>query len=136
MQTQIQNETQLAEWVREQFQKANKHLAEKGVLFDSVVTEESRYLAPFVAIWKLKDRQGKYYWVISGDVPTDFILAENAKDARGALKHFSLHWQLTAENIQTTNGLAEQDKAFASVLVKAAENLYQMVEDDAIWQTA
>ena len=28
-----------ATWVREQFQKANKFLAENGVLFDSVITE-------------------------------------------------------------------------------------------------
>jgi len=35
-----------ATWVREQFQKANKFLAENGVLFDSVITEESRYLMP------------------------------------------------------------------------------------------
>ena len=38
-----------ATWVREQFQKANKFLAENGVLFDSVVTEESRYLIPYLA---------------------------------------------------------------------------------------
>ncbi|MBT4882928.1 MAG: DUF4826 family protein, partial [Glaciecola sp.] len=38
------------QWVREQFQRANKHLAENGVLFDSVVVEESRYLAPYVAV--------------------------------------------------------------------------------------
>ena len=40
------SEEQRAEWVREQFQKANKFLAENGVLFDSVTTEESRYLMP------------------------------------------------------------------------------------------
>lgn len=47
------DQEQLAQWVREQFQKANKHLAENGVLFESVVIEDSRYLAPMVAVWKI-----------------------------------------------------------------------------------
>jgi hypothetical protein len=68
------SQEQLSAWVKEQFQRANKHLAEKGVLFDTVVTEESRYLAPFVAIWKIKALDGKFFWVISGDVPADFAL--------------------------------------------------------------
>ena len=55
-----------ATWVREQFQKANKFLAENGVLFESVVTEESRYLIPYLAVWKIKAMDSKRYWVISG----------------------------------------------------------------------
>ena len=48
-------QAQQAEWARIQFQKANKHLAENGVLFESVVTDESRYLAPYLAVWKIKE---------------------------------------------------------------------------------
>ena len=66
------SEEQRAEWVREQFQKANKFLAENGVLFDSVTTEESRYLMPYLAVWKIRAMDGKQYWVISGDLPTDY----------------------------------------------------------------
>ena len=55
-----------ATWVREQFQKANKFLAENGVLFDSVITEESRYLMPYLAVWKIRAMDSKRYWVISG----------------------------------------------------------------------
>ena len=58
------SEAQLSEWVREQYQRANKHLAEQGVLFESVATEECRYLAPVVAVWKIKSTEGKYYWVL------------------------------------------------------------------------
>ena len=81
------------QWVREQFQRANKHLAENGVLFDSVVVEESRYLAPYVAVWKIKSQQGKFFWVLSGDLPADYIPFDTAPDVRSALKHFSLSRQ-------------------------------------------
>jgi len=88
-----------ATWVREQFQKANKFLAENGVLFDSVVTEESRYLIPYLAVWKIKSMDSKRYWVISGDLPSDYTSVDNAKDAKEALRHFAMHWQLKAENL-------------------------------------
>ena len=76
-----------ATWVREQFQKANKFLAENGVLFESVVTEESRYLIPYLAVWKIKAMDSKRYWVISGDLPSDYTSVDNAKDAKEALRH-------------------------------------------------
>ena len=80
---------QRSEWVREQFQKANKHLAENGVLFESVVTNESRYLVPYLAVWKIKDTNNAMYWVMSGDLPTDYIAESTAATARDAIKHFA-----------------------------------------------
>ena len=41
-------------WQRECFQNAQKHLAEKGVIPQTVVEKESRFIAPLVAIWKFK----------------------------------------------------------------------------------
>ena len=63
---------QQKEWVREQYQVATKYLAEQGLVTESVVVEESRYLVPLLALWKLKALDGSYYWVICGDVPSDF----------------------------------------------------------------
>lgn len=121
------------QWVREQFQRANKHLAENGVLFDSVVVEESRYLAPYVAVWKIKSQQGKYFWVISGDLPADYIPFDTAPDVRGALKHFSLSWQLKAENIHATNGIDETQQNYAKLLADRAISLYQLSEKQDLW---
>lgn len=121
------------QWVREQFQRANKHLAENGVLFDSVVVEESRYLAPYVAVWKIKSQQGKYFWVLSGDLPVDYIPFDTAEDVRSALKHFSLSWQLKAENIISTNGIDETQQNYAKLLADRAISLYQLSEKQELW---
>lgn len=121
------------QWVREQFQRANKHLAENGVLFDSVVVEESRYLAPYVAVWKIKSQQGKYFWVLSGDLPADYIPFDTAEDVRSALKHFSLSWQLKAENIISTNGIDETQQNYAKLLADRAISLYQLSEQQELW---
>ncbi|MGL6123443.1 MAG: DUF4826 family protein, partial [Shewanella sp.] len=45
------------EWVRTQFQKANRFLAEKGVIPSKVLADDSRYLAPYMAIWKMESKR-------------------------------------------------------------------------------
>lgn len=132
--TSINNQEELSTWVREQFQRANKHLAENGILFNSVVTEESRYLAPFVAVWKIKANDKKYYWVISGDVPCDFIPYESEKTVRAAIRRFSFIWQIKAENIIKTQGNDKVQQNFAKLLINKAENLYDMQADEKVWQ--
>ena len=115
-----------ATWVREQFQKANKFLAENGVLFDSVITEESRYLMPYLAVWKIRAMDSKRYWVISGDLPSDYTSVDNAKDAKDVLRHFAMHWQLKAENLINAEGADDTQKAFGALLINRAESLFAM----------
>lgn len=126
----------LSQWVREQFQRANKHLAENGVLFESVVTEESRYLAPYVAVWKIKTTDNKYYWVISGDVPCDYLPYELEKTARAAIRHFSLLWQVKAENIRKTDTTDQTQLDFAELLESRAEGLYDIQAEESLWENA
>ena len=128
------SQEEMSSWVREQFQKANKHLAENGILFDSVVTEESRYLAPYVAMWKIKSTDNQYFWVITGDLPTDFMSYENEKTARAAIKHFSLMWQMKAENIRRNENASDEEKALADMFVSRAEGLHRIQAQDELWK--
>ncbi|MCC2615326.1 DUF4826 family protein [Aestuariibacter halophilus] len=128
------DQQQLQEWVRAQFQKANKFLAENGVLFDAVITEDSRYLAPYLALWKIKAQDKSMYWVMAGDLPTDFMAYGNASTARDALRHFSMSWQVKAENIRRTAADDKTQLAFAQLLEARAENLYTMSQQDSLWE--
>lgn len=127
-----------SQWAREQFQKANRFLAEKGIIPNKVLVAESRYFAPYVAVWKIATtRPSKtVYWVISGDLPTDLVAADVAKDAREVLRHFSLAWQLKAENL-IQNGLRDNtQKQYAGLLISRAESLFAMYQDEKVWQKA
>jgi hypothetical protein len=122
---------QQQQWIREQYQVATKYLASQGLVTSSVSTEESRYLIPFMSVWKLKVLDGSYFWVICGDLPSDHNLLNIAKNAREAVRHFSLKWQLQAENL-----LEEGDKTqeeFAQLLIEKANNLYDVVQEDKLW---
>ncbi|WP_417658345.1 DUF4826 family protein [Pseudidiomarina sp.] len=127
-------EEQISEWVRAQFQAANKYLAEQGIITDRILSKDSRYLVPHVAVWKFTTQDKKTLWVINGDVPTDIIGDKAAKDARDAMRYFALRWQMQAEGVlqQATNE-PEQQK-YAQYLINRAENLYQLSESKEMWQ--
>ncbi|BAJ01788.1 DUF4826 family protein [Shewanella violacea] len=131
-----QQEQLRQEWIREHFQKANKFLAEKGIIPSKVIADESRYLAPYVAVWKMESKQPKKqtFWVMSGDLPSDYVDVKVAATAREALRHFSMMWQLKAENLIKTGAIKEPTQAkFAQLLVSRAESLYQIHNDEKLW---
>ena len=126
-------EQQIAQWQRDTFENSQKHLASKGIIPQSVFDKESRYLAPFFAVWKIKSQNGKSYWVISGRLPTDHVEVTAAATARDAIRHFSFQWQLKADEI-VQSGIKEQTQLdFANLLVNRAHGLYEFYEKDELW---
>lgn len=132
-QTEQWSEAQVNDWVRSQFQKANLHLAEKGVLMDSVAVQDSRYLPPYVAVWKINALDKQSYWVISGDLPTDHIELKAAENARDALRAFSFRWQIKAQQLVDAGIEAQTAVDYANLLVNRAQSLYQLFESEKIW---
>ncbi|GLS84672.1 DUF4826 family protein [Paraferrimonas haliotis] len=131
----IENEEQEAQWAREQFQKANRFLAEKGIVPGQVKLSDSRFLAPALAVWKLSSEQPKgEYWVVAGEVPTDFVKASAAATARDAIRYFSLQWQIKAQQLIDTGAVKDPTQAkFAQTLVSKAEALYRLHDNNKLW---
>lgn len=128
-------EDEIIAWSKEAYQRATGFLAEKGVVTETVSMENSRYLAPVIAIWKLKSTDGKWFWVICGDVPTDLLTEESADDPRSAVRAFSMRWQLQAENIRANSEADKTQLEFAALLQGRAEGLYQLFENETLWQS-
>ncbi|OFC70060.1 DUF4826 family protein [Alteromonas confluentis] len=126
-------EEESAAWVREQWQHANMFLAEKGVIPSTLNHKESRYLIPVLALWKITGEDNKTYWVINGELPTDFMLVENAPDARDAMRHFALKWQVQAANTLENSESSAQQRSQADFLQNRAESLYRFYEDESLW---
>ncbi|MCH8536742.1 MAG: DUF4826 family protein [Alkalimonas sp.] len=123
-----------SQWVQTQFRKANEYLASKGILPDQVVVQESRYLAPLIAVWKIKSQDRKEYWVLSGDLPTDHLAVSAAASAKEAIRAFSLNWQLKAQQIIDSGSADKTQQDFANLLISRAHGLYDLFEQDEIWQ--
>jgi glutathione S-transferase len=131
-----QAEKARTEWVRTQFQKANEHLASKGIVPDNVTVADSRYLPPYIAVWKLNTKDKQAFWVISGDVPTDHMALSAAKDAREAVRAFSLQWQLKAQQIIDAGISDKTQQDFANLLITRAHGLYELFGKDELWQAS
>jgi hypothetical protein len=127
------SEEQRAAWVRDQYQAATKFLANKGLVTDSVSVEESRYIDPLVAVWKLKTINNQWFWVICGDLPSDNIAIDVATDAKEAMRHFSMKWQLQAETILQNGTATTEQKDYAQLLISRAEGLYTLLNQKELW---
>ncbi|MBR9906593.1 MAG: DUF4826 family protein [Gammaproteobacteria bacterium] len=127
-------EEQLQAWVRTKFQEANKYLAEQGIISDQILSKDSRYLAPLVAVWKFSTSDKHKIWVINGDVPTDMVTEKVAQTARDAVRHFALNWQLKADAILRSEQPAQEQRNYANYLINRAENLYQLFEQEKLWE--
>lgn len=126
-------EEEISNWSREAYKKATSFLGEKGVVAESVSMEQSRYLAPLLAVWKIKATDKKWFWVISGDLPTDVLPEESAKTAREAIKSFSYKWQLDSEKVLAGQMPTAHPEQFAGLLQNRAENLFEISENEALW---
>ena len=99
---------------------------------NSVNAEDSRYLVPLFALWKLTSLDGKKFWVLCGDLPSDHSSFDVAPNAREALRHFSLKWQMQAENLLQAN--TDEQNNFANLLIGRAEGLYKLYNDESLWK--
>lgn len=130
------SEQEIIAWSRESYQKATAFLAQKGMVAETVSMQHSRYLAPLVAVWKIKTTENKWLWVLSGDLPTDFITESGATTAREAMKSFSFKWQMDSEKILAANDFGADKEEFAKVLRHRAERLYDISEAEQLWSNS
>lgn len=123
---------QQQQWVREQYLKATKFLADKGLVTESVADTESRYLVPLMAVWKINLLDKTQVWVITGDLPTDHLVLESQETARDSIRQFSFKWQVQATPL-LDSGIQEQID-YANLLINKAEGLYELYSKDELWQ--
>ncbi len=143
-----ENQSQSAEnfdekkWLQQEHGKVQQYASRKTLDLTRIIQKDSAVLPPLVAIWFIESRSyAKGFWVITGDLPTDHIVGDNAKSARDAIKYFAYRWQLKSENILVKLGSESSDagsnnteKQFAEILISKADGLYQLADRDDLWK--
>lgn len=138
-----ENKPQIDEeqWVKSEHGKVLDYCSRNELNIARLIQGDSVILPPAVAIWLADSKVSKQrFWIISGDLPTDHLQADIAKNARDALRHFALRWQLKAENLlqqqahgQPQLGDAKTQSQFANELINKADGLYELYENDSFW---
>ncbi len=118
-----------AEWIRETLDAAVEVSTNLGIVEDALVEARPIWSLPQkVMIGQIREANARtrFIWIICGEYPTDHLDSAAAATARDAARHFSLKWQLDAAR--------HTDPSFASKLTDWAEELYDLVEDDSLWE--
>jgi len=137
-------EQQFKKWSQTEYVKISKFCGSKGYRVSRVVHSKCQSLPPMLAVWYVKTNEKDVdLWVISGEFPTDITSSKIAKNAREALRHFSMSWHIQAAKLE--DGIAEgkfelgdeQTQAkFAKELIARAEGLYDLYNSDKLWEAS
>ena len=135
-------------WAQEQMQAMGKHLASRGLISKDEVRVEARWNYPFRILlaeaWGAKSAHEKF-WVIAGDVPVDHIERGLTADARTALKHFALRWQMQGAQVKSADRDIAPDQQRSKLrvnwtevgdtLAEKAEFIYALADDERNWES-
>jgi hypothetical protein len=130
-------------WCAQQREIAAEYLLRQPVNFGELGEWPAWHVAPYVAVWAVESvvTPGKVgWWVISGDLPTDYTSGAGTPDPRSAVACFAQVWAQAANSIargeqpiNITVG-APDDAAMLGPLLKArAQLLTRWANDEAAW---
>lgn len=116
----------LDDWTTKLLGAAVQEILDKGITKNALIEAKLVWCLPFqILVGKIRDHgdETRFWWFITGDLPTDYVDSSAAASAREAARYFALRWQIRAAN----------DAEAGSMLAKRAESLYELTEDDRLW---
>jgi len=131
-------------WLDEQEGAALHYLDREGVPHAGRLTVEW-CLAPHVSVWSLPSADGPAKtWVISGDLPTDYLTGPHVSGARSAVRAFAERWidvsrHMLEGRCHPTIRIGDPDdpdrmKELGDLLRRRADLLLRWAGDDAVWR--
>ena len=135
----LPEQAELNTWIKKHLDASVRKFMKQGSIESIMVEAKPAWVLPFqILIGKIRTpgSSKEFDWFICGEVPTDYLESSVASAPRDAAKHFAMKWQLAAARHQQ-NPVAITQKSRqedpAAELVKQAEALYELVEDDRLW---
>jgi hypothetical protein len=134
-------------WCEQQRNIVVTYLQSEGVKHGRIGDWPAWHVAPYVSIWAIesyKNPEWIGWWVISGDLPTDYISAsdiEPPQHPRKALKAIAERWRWYVDEIQKGKkpahyriGKPEMFEDLAPLLIKRADLFIEWAQDDSLWE--
>ena len=133
-------------WCADRRAEVEGYLAREAVEHGRIGEWPAWHVAPYVSVWAIESK-GKPgwigWWVICGDLPTDYVSAGKSKHPRGALQAIADRWRRHCEAVRSGGatsefsiGGAESTPADLLPLLEArATMLASWAQDDSIWES-
>lgn len=139
------DEVSIERWCNEQRENAARYLSEQPVRFGALGEWPAWHVAPYVSVWAVESVASPGtvgWWVISGDLPTDYTSGAGTPDPRSAVAAFAKRWDSAAVQMERgkqldgfTVGAPENARELAQLLRSRAGVLLEWVNDDSCWDS-
>jgi hypothetical protein len=137
------DEAVLEEWCAQQRAVAAEYLSRQPVRFGELGEWPAWDVAPYVAVWAVESvaAPGKVgWWVITGDLPTDYVSGAHTPDPRTAVAAIAARWSAAAtvmergeQPVDITVGNADNAAELGPLLGARARTLASWANDDSVW---
>lgn len=131
-------------WLNAERQRAADYLNAERVDHLGVGEDPTFHVWPYLALWAVQSKSNPGWvgwWVITGDVPSDYIGSNEGRHPREAPLAFARHWSeasahmLRGEAHPTCHiGTPDQWPQLGELLRARAEILQQYADDDELWR--
>ena len=132
------------QWCQERRAQVEEYLLGQGVAHGRIGEWPAWYVAPYVSVWAVESRarpEWVGWWVICGDLPTDYVSATQIKHPREAIRAFAERWRelarLMANEDQAPGiriGRPEDWPVLAPLLNARASMFLAWADDDELWE--
>ena len=131
-------------WCAEQRDLVADYLKKQGVAHGRIGDWPGWHVAPHVAVWAIESATSPGHigcWVISGDLPTDYVGREHVPDPRAAVRAFAARWRALAPSLARGEAgpeirigdSPEERRELAPLLSSRASLLADWAERDELW---
>lgn len=131
-------------WCDERRTEIEGYLKTEGVSHGRIGEWPAWYVAPYVSVWAIESKARPDWvgwWVICGDLPTDYISADAIKHPRDAMRSISKRWlEVSAdmsrgeEHPTVCLGTPDTWPVLGPLLKSRAEMLARWADDDSVWE--
>jgi hypothetical protein len=130
-------------WCNERRDDVIAYLQQEQVAHGEVGESPAWHIAPYVSIWAIESKLNPSWvgwWVICGDLPTDYVSSGSIKNPRDAIRAIADRWRTAAE--QMARGHSSPDFSIGSPtdwttlapqLASRAELLADWAADQELW---
>lgn len=130
-------------WCLECRAEAGRYLKAEGVVHGRIGEWPAWHVAPFVSIWAIESGariESVGWWVVCGDLPTDYVSASTIKHPRDAMHALSKRWSEVADHMSrgakhptVSIGTLKDSASLGPLLRLRAEALAKWANDDNLW---
>jgi hypothetical protein len=130
-------EAEEAAWCTARREDAVRYLAKQGVKHGGVRMTPDWSAPPYVSVWavdSLKAPGSVGWWVICGDLPTDYCSSAPFRSARWAVRAIAESWKTAAGSVGPWDETIGLPASLAPLLAARAELLLEWTKDADLWE--